>query len=804
MSEQFDVVIVGGGIIGASIAYHLGALGQHSVCLLEQHELTSGTTWHAAGLVAELRASANLTRLARYSALLYEQLDAEGYATGFRRPGALTLSRNAARTHELARQASMARANGIDCEWLVPAALAERWPELAVDDLDGGLWLPRDGQTSPVDTTRALIQRARASGVEVRESTAVLDFEQRGTTVVAVQTPSSTLRCRTLVLAAGLWTRALAQKLGADVPVYPCEHFYAVTEPVPRSLPMPIVRVPDDGVYLKPETGPVLLGCFEREGKPVPPARLPAQPGYIELPFDLEHFAPYLEAGLARVPALTEVGIRTWFNGPESFTPDGRYLLGRLPRHSNLYVAAGFNSIGIQSAGGVGQVMARWVTDALPPMDLWEVDVRRVQPLQNRTGYLEARCAESLGQLYAMHWPYRQMETARNERRSPFHDLLAQRGAVFGELAGWERANWYAQPGQDAAYAYSWQRQNWFENAAREHHATREGVALFDPSSFAKFLLRGPGALAFLNHCCTAQLDVPPGRVVYTQCLNERGGIEADVTVTRLQRDEFLYVTAAPCGVRDSDYLHQHRGPLELDITDVTERYAVLGLMGPQSRELLASLCPESLDNADFPFGTARDLTIAGVRTLALRTTYVGALGWELYLPWAQAASVLPALLDAGATPAGYHAMDSLRIEKAYRHWGHDLTDEDTPLEAGLGFTVAWDKPEGFIGREALAEQRAQGLPKRLLLFALSDREALLYHDEPIWSGGVRVGHIRSGAYGHSLGQPLGFGYVETTEHTTLKALCGRSYDVEVAGERIAAQAHARAVYDPKHLELKR
>jgi len=807
VSEKFDIVIVGGGIVGASVAYHLGQIGRHSVCLLERDQLTCGTTWHAAGLVAELRASANLTRLARYSGELYEQLEGEGYGTGFRRVGAITLALNPERTIELKRQAAMARSCGIDCRWLSAAELSERWPHLETADVAGGVYMPRDGQTNPVDTTLALAAAARKAGVDVREKTPVRKLEVEAGRIIGVETDGGSIRGEKILLAAGLWTRQLAAAAGAVVPLYPCEHYYAVTEAVDLPAATPIIRVPDQGIYLKPDAGRLLIGSFEREARPVDPDSLPEEFSFAEFPFDLDHFAPYLASGLERLAGVASVGIRTWFNGPESFTPDGRYLLGETPALKNLYVAAGFNSIGIQSAGGVGQVMARWLDEGRPGMDLWDVDVRRFEPFQNEAGYLSGRAAESLGLLYAMHWPYRQLESCRDQRRSPLHDRLAARGACFGELAGWERPNWYAAEGQPASYRYSYGRQNWFENAAAEHRAVRGDVALFDQTSFAKFEISGPQSCAFLNRLCTAEMDVPAGRIVYSQCLNEQGGIEADVTVTRVEDERYLYVTGAACRVRDAAWLARHAAGFDVTVTDLTDRLAVLGVMGPNARSLLASCTAADLSNAAFPFATSREIEVRGIRLRASRITYVGALGWELYIEREDAVGLFDCLSvrgDGVEVPlAGYHAMDSLRLEKAYRHWGHDITDEDTPLEAGLSFTCDWDKPGGFIGREALLAQKDRGLNKRLVLFALEDPEALLYHDEPIWADGERIGRITSGAYGHSLGRALGFGYVTLPEPFLLKSLRHKSFQVEIGDEMIPATISTRALYDPDQHEIR-
>lgn len=815
VNPSCDIIIVGGGIIGASIAWHVATTTRRRVCLLERHKLTSGTTWHAAGLVAELRASPSLTRLARYSGQLYEQLQEDGEPLGFRRVGALTLSKNPERTFELQKQAAMARANDVSCEWLPAAAISERWPHLYLEDVEGGVYMPRDGLTNPVDTTLALARLARRAGAEIREDCAVTALITHNGSVEGVVANGEEIRAPQVVLAAGLWTRALGLTAGADIPLYPAEHYYAVTQPLAHAVDRdPIVRVPDDGVYLKPDAGRYLIGCFERQARPLDPDRLPDDFHFGELPFDLEHFLPYLEAGLARLPALADLGIRTWFNGPESFTPDGRYLLGESPQVSNLFVAAGFNSIGIQSAGGVGRVMAQWLDTRQPPADLWEVDIRRMFPFQNQTGYLRARTAESLGRLYAMHWPFFQNESARDQRRSPFHDTLQAAGACHGELAGWERPNWYARDGATPAYVYSHARQNWFDAAAAEHQAVRERAAVFDQSSFAKYQVSGHDAGRMLNRLCTSDIEVPPGRVVYTQWLNERGGIEADVTITRLDEHTWFVVSAAASAVRDLHWLRQHSAGTQTQITDVTHDWAVLGVMGPLSRRVLQQVSDADLGHDAFSFATAQHIPIAGITVRALRITYVGALGWELYIPWQQANHVLTALLEVtlddlspaqrALTLAGYHAMDSLRIEKGYRHWGHDITDADTPIEAGLAFTVAWDKPGGFLGREALLAQRECGPTRRLALLQLDDPDALLVHDEPVWCDGQRVGYVTSSAWGHTCGASIAFAWIHGTEGAPLtrQAVLAGDYAVEIADRMVPARVSMRALFDPDNTAI--
>ncbi len=798
--QKCDVIIIGGGIVGCSTALHVAEDTERSVILLEREQLTSGTTWHAAGLVAELRASANLTRLARYSGELYESLTDQGEATGFRRVGALTLATNEARKYELQKLAAMGRANAVDCRWLEPRAIGERWPHIDIHDVMGGVYMPNDGQTNPVDTTLALAREAKRHGAVIREHSPVFEILTRSGRAIGVRTPEDTYHAEQVLIACGLWSRALGLSVGADFPLYPAEHFYAVTEPVSMDGDQPIVRVPDDGIYIKPDAGRLLIGCFEREAKPLAPERIGDDFAYGELPFDLEHFAPYLDAALKRIPSARDIGIRTWFNGPESFTPDGRYLLGESPQVEGLFIAAGFNSIGIQSAGGVGRVMAAWLKNKRPPMDLWEVDVRRFAPMHNRLGYLVPRTAESLGLLYAMHWPYFQPQSARGQRTSPLHHRLAARGACFGELAGWERANWYGAAGSEGAYDYTYGKPKWFAQCRRECHAVRNAVALFDQTSFAKYLVSGPDACAFLNRLSTANLDVPVDKVVYCQWLNERGGIEADVTVTRIDANTYWVISAAACTVRDLDWMRRQRLKEDIEIREMTDDYAVIGIMGPEARARLQPLTETSLAHDDFAFATSRRMAINGVDLRATRITYVGELGWELYVARADALRVYDALTAQPIAHAGYHAMDSLRMEKGYRHWGHDITDEDTPLQAGLSFTVAWDKPEPFIGKDALLEARAREgkrMTKRLTLFKLNDPDTLLTHDEPIWRDDEIVGYVRSSAYSHTLNATLAFGYVTHATGMTRSEVLTGSYTIEVADRRRAVTPSLRAMVDP-------
>jgi glycine cleavage system T protein len=803
------VVVVGGGIAGCSVAYHLTKLGWRDVVLLERRDLSCGTTWHAAGLVGQLRATQNLTRLAKYGADLYEKLEAEtGQATGFRRPGSVSLARTAERMHELKRLASMARCFGVEVDVITPAEAGRRWPLIRTDDLVGALWLPRDGRTNPIDTTLALAKGARQGGAVILENTAVTAIHRRGGAVSGVSTPAGDIACEAVVNCAGMWARELGRQAGVAVPLHASEHFYIVTEPMAGVTPdLPVLRDPDGYIYVREEVGGLLLGGFEPTAKPWGMGGIPENFAFSLLPEDWDHFEVMMEQGLIRIPALETAPVRRHVNGPESFTPDGRFHLGEAPECRGFYVAAGFNSIGIASGAGAGKAVAEWIVGGEPPMDLWDVDIRRVAPFETNPRYLHDRTVEMVGRLYAMHWPHQQPATARGVRKSVLHDRLAARGACFGAVMGWERANWYATRGMEPAYRYSWGRQNWFPCAAEEHRAVREAVGVFDQSSFTKLRLEGPDAVAVLQHLSANDVDVPVGRIVYTQMLNRRGGIEADLTVTRVAGEAFLVVTGASVATRDTDWIRRNLGDARVVLTDVTSGAAVLGVMGPRSRDLLARLTDADLGNGAFPFLTSREIWLASAPVRAARITYVGELGWEIYVPTEFAPGVYDALVavgdDLGLRHAGYHAMDSLRIEKAYRSWGHDLGSEDTPLEAGLGFAVRLDKRAPFLGREALLAQREKPLRRRMVIFTLDDPEPLIYHDEPIWRDGVLVGRITSGAYGHTIGRAIGLGYVEHGDGVTDAFVETGRWELEIACERVPARAQWSPPYDPKSLRVR-
>ena len=816
-----DVVIVGGGIIGCSIAYHLAKLGLRDVVLLERRQLTCGTTWHAAGLVPQLRATRTLTELAKYTSELLRSLEAEtGQATGFKQNGSVAVALNEARLEEFQRAGAMGRAFGVQVEFLSPTEVLAKYPLLEGRGVVGGLWTPNDGQTNPIDTTMAYAKGARLQGVRVLEQVEVDDvLVEQGRAVgvrwqrcgpEAEQGDTGELRAGTVVLAAGMWSAELGRKLGLRVALQAAEHFYVVTEPIaglPRDLP--VLRVPDEWAYYKEDAGKLLLGAFEPVAKPWGLQGIPKDFCFDELPTDFEHFEPVLTKAIERVPVLATTGIATWFNGPESFTPDGRYLMGEAAEVQDLFLACGFNSIGIQSSGGAGKVLAEWIRDRSAPIDLPGMDLRRMHPVQGTRAYLADRATESLGLLYAMHWPDRQPVTARGARRTPLHDRLLALGACMGDLAGWERANWYGAPGSTPSDEYAFGRQNWFDTVADECRAVQHAVALFDQSSMAKFLVQGRDACAVLSRLGTADVDVAPGRVVYTQWLNPRGGIEADLTVTRLALDRFMVVTSVASHIRDLAWLQRHiDDEARCTVTDITSGLALLSVMGPNSRALLQQVSGADLANAAFPFGSSQEIEIGYAIVRAQRLTYVGELGWELYVPTESALHVFERLLEAGRAfglrLAGFHALNACRMEKGYRHWGHDMGIEDTPVEAGLAFTCAWDKAGGFIGREAVLAQRALGVPhKRLLQFRLADPTQFVHHEEPILADGEPVGIVTSGRYGHRVDASLAMGYVTRPHPITPEWIAATRFEIAVGARRVPAQAGLGAWYDPAQARIR-
>jgi len=811
--ERAEVVIVGGGVAGCSVAYHLAKIGITDVVLCERKRLTSGTTWHAAGLVTQLRATRRMTELAKYTGELFGTLEAEtGQATGFKRNGSLRVANTPARYEELARGASMGRNFGLPVEPVSPGEIKERWSPISTEGIVGGFWFPNDGQVNPADVTQAYAKGARRLGARVLENTAVTQILVENAKAAGVMTDKGPSRANTIVLCGGMWSRDLAAEIGVTIPLHAAEHFYCVTEPVP-DLPrdLPVLFLGDEWTYYKEDAGKLLVGFFEPNAKPWGQAGIPPDFEFGTLPEDIDHIAPYLETATRRVPVLERTGVQLFFNGPESFTPDDRYLLGETAEVPGLFCATGFNSIGILSSGGVGKALADWIRDRRPPVELMDVDVRRTQVFQGNRRYLEDRTTETLGLLFDMHWPNRQFETARGIRRSPFHDRLVSLGAWMTEAAGWERPGFFGAPGATPSVGYSFGRPTWFDAVGEECRNTAANVTLFDHSCFVKYRVEGRDAVPVLNHICANDIDVAVGRVVYTQWLNEAGGIEADVTVTRLSETAFLVVTIAVSQRRDLAWLTRHvPAAAHVHVQDVTSGLPMLALMGPKSRALLQGLSPDDFSDTGFPFGTSREIDLGYARVRASRLTYVGELGWELYMPAEFAGHVFERLVEAGADlglkMGGYFAINALRMEKGYRHWGHDIGEEDTPLQAGLGFAVAFDKPGGFIGREALVRQREAGPLDRRMVQVRLETDGIpphVYHNEPLLRDGEIVGFITTGAYGHRIGASLGMGYVTCPGGVTADWLASGTWQVEIAWQRYPARLQFGPWYDPKGQRLK-
>ena len=793
-------IVVGGGAIGLSVAYHLGRAGVGDVLLVERNRLGSGTSWHAAGIVGPLRATRNLTELARYGVDLFRRLEDEtGQATGYRRTGGYWLAQTDARMVELKRLAGLGQMHALDARVVAPREVGERFAHLDAGGLMGALWVTEDGQVNPVDLCMAYARGARNHGVEIRERAGVVGMTRRAARVIAVTLDDGEeIPARAVINCAGLWARELAALVDVDVPLRAVEHMYIVTEPVPGlANPCPVVRDLDSGIYLKGDAGRLVLGMFEPNARIWDPASVDAGADFLEFPEDWDHAEPMLEAGIRRVPVMAELGISRFMNGPESFTPDTRQVMGRAPGLANFYVAAGFNSIGIMSSAGVGRAMAEWMTRGRPERELWSVDIRRFLPWDNAPDFLDARIPESVHGQFDVHWPFRQYCTGRDRLRSPWHRQLAARGAVFGAPTGWERPLWFAREGDEKEFRYGYGPQCWWPAARREAVRLMTSGAVFELSPFSKFLVEGEGALESLQRLCTNRIDVAPGRMVYSLWLNEAGGIEGDCTLTRIAPGTWLVMTGAATRVKDYYHLRE-RLPAPVRVADVTGEHAVLGVMGPGSGALLGALCPVDTGQAAFPFASSRQVTINGVDVRASRISYLGERGWELMIPMEQAGRVLDAVMEEMEPRsmgfAGHFCLDSCRLEKGHVHWGHDVGPDDDPLEAGLMFAVRMTGGFDFIGKSALASKI--GTPPdsaRRLFEVLAPEPPLLLHDEPIWHGEERVGHTTSGGIGFRTGKTLCMGYVGAPGERRN----GDGWSVDVAGERFPLRVLERPPYDP-------
>ncbi|GLQ06619.1 GcvT family protein [Sneathiella chinensis] len=805
LPSSAKVVVIGGGIVGCSIAYHLTKLGWTDVVLLEQGSLSCGTTWHAAGLVGQLRSVSNMTRLIKYSTDLYASLEAEtGLSTGWKRCGSVGVARTDARMTVLKRSVAMARSHGVEAELISPDEAGKIWPLMRTDDVKGAVWLPGDGKANPTDLTQSLAKGARKGGALVLENIRVTDVSVDAGRPVAVETDQGRIACEYVVNAAGQWARDLGRRSGVTIPLYSAEHMYIVTRQIDGVHPdLPVLRDPDGYIYCKEEVGGLVMGGFEPNAKPWGMEGIPDKFEFQLLPDDWDQFEILMENALHRIPALENTEVRQFVNGPESFTADGNYILGEAPGLSNYFVAAGFNSMGIASAGGAGRALAEWMVEGEPTMDLWPVDIRRFGNFQANDRWLRDRTIESLSLHYAMSWPKKELESGRPLRRSPVYSLLKEQNACFGSKMGWERANFFAKSGENPVIEHSFQKQSWWEAARQEHLATREAVTVFDQTSFAKFQLQGPDAEAVLQYLCANDLAVPVGRTVYTGILNDRGGYESDLTVSRIAEDCFFLVTGSGQATRDFDWITRNM-PVgaRAVLTDVTSAWAVFGVMGPNSRDLLARLTPADLSNEGFPFGTVQDIPMGYAMVRAVRMTYVGELGWELYVPTEFAVGVYEDLMrageDLGIRNAGYFAMDNLRIEKGFRAWGHELTPDVTPFEAGLGFAVKLDKDTPFKGQEALKQLKGTPLIRRLVYFLLKDADVQIWGREGILRNGVPVGEIESAGYGHTLCASVGLGYVTHEGGVTRDYLTDGHFQLDVAGQLYDVKAMLQTPYDPR------
>jgi glycine cleavage system aminomethyltransferase T/glycine/D-amino acid oxidase-like deaminating enzyme len=812
LPSRARVVIIGGGVIGTSVAYHLGERGCTDVLLLEQGQLSCGTTWHAAGLVGLLRATESGTRLVQYSTDLYARLEDEtGLSAGFRRCGGLIVARTPDRLTQLRRTAAAAEAFGLQAEILTARQAGERYPVMQTGDLAGAIWLPDDGKANPADLTYALARGARDRGVTIRERTRVTGILAGGGTVRGVRTPAGDVEAEIVVNCAGQWAKQVADWAGVTVPLHSCEHFYVVTDRIDGiGRDLPVLRDPDGWTYFKEEVGGLVVGGFEPDAKPwVPPDQIPYPFEFQLLGEDWEHFAPLMEQAQRRIPALAETGIKKFYNGPESFTPDNQFIAGEAPGLRNFFVGAGFNSVGIASAGGAGRALAEWILTGDPGLDLTAADIRRFAPFHGNTRFLHDRVGEVLGLHYAVPWPNRELATARPLRRSPVHHLVEAAGASFGSRMGWERPNVFAPPGTEPALEYSWGVPRWLAWSAAEQRAARRDVALFDQTSFSKYLMTGPGSERALQWLCTADVAVPPGRTVYTGMLNENGRYESDLTVTRLSAEEFLLVSSSATTERDQDHIRR-RMPRDAfaRLVDVTSAYAVLGVMGPRSRDLLAALSPADLGDAAFPFGTSREIELGYFRVRATRITYVGELGWELYIPAECAVGVFELLTGAGPefglAHGGYYTIESMRLEKGYRAFGRELTPEYGPAEAGLLFACKLRGDVPFLGREAVEKARDAGARRRLVSVLAGEGEAhspgpMLWGGELLLRDGVAVGQLTSAAWGEAVGRAVGLGYLRhpAGDVITPAFLRAGRYQVNAGGDLYPATVSLRPPFDP-------
>jgi glycine cleavage system T protein len=809
LPRQAQIVVIGGGIIGCSTAYHLAKDHKADVVLLEQGSLTSGSTWHAAGLVGQLRSSASITRVLKYSVDLYKGLEQEtGLATGWKMSGCLRLATNDDRWTEYRRLATTARSFGMEMHLLSPDEVKAMWPLMETSDLVGASWLPTDGQASPSDITQSLAKGARMHGAKIHEHVRVTGFEMEGGRIVKVKTNQGDIACEKVVNCGGQWARQVGAMAGINVPLQPVKHQYIITEKIPGlAADAPTIRDPDRRTYFKEEVGGLVMGGYEPNPQAWTMDDVPDDWEFRLFDDDFDHFEQHMEQAMARIPALADAGVKQMINGPESFTPDGNFILGVAPECSNMFVGAGFNAFGIAAGGGAGWVLAEWTVSGEAPLDLWVVDIRRFSAMHRDRQWVCARTLEAYGKHYTIGFPHEEYQSGRPRIVSPLYERLKGHRAVFGSKLGWERPNWFAPEGMEPKDVYSMGRQNWFGPVGEEHAHIREKVGIFDQSSFAKYELSGSDALRALDWICANNVDKPVGRLTYTQLLNSRGGIEADLTVARIAEDRFYIVTGTGFRTHDLAWIADHLPRGDVALTDITEDWGTLSLMGPKARDVLARVTDSDVSNAGFPFGQAREIEIAGHTVRALRVTYVGELGWELHVPIDVTGEIFDALMAAGADdgirPVGYRAIESLRLEKGYRAWSSDITPNDTPFEAGLGWAVKLRKNTDFMGRKALEAVAGQALTKRLVGFTLDDPDAILVGRETILRNGEPVGYLTSGGYGCTIGKSVGYGYVRNAEGVSDDFLETGSYELVVANEKFPAKIGMEPFFDPSNSRVK-
>ncbi len=804
------VVIIGGGVAGCSVAYHLAKYGWNDVVLLERDQLTSGTTWHAAGLIGQIGSSATITKLRNHSLNLYKELEKEtGLSTGLKQNGSLTVATTKGRLDELKRQVNTAQLFNVEASQVSSEQIKEIYPVINTEDVIGGVYIPHDGQADPVGVTNVLAKAAKQNGANIIENCLVKKILIKNKKIEGVETNKGKIECEYIVLASGMWSRQIASDVNVSVPLYPVEHFYILTEPIKNlDKALPVLRDYNHCLYIKEDAGKFLVGIFEPNAKPAftNTNKVPNDFSFAELQEDFDHFEPYLMHAIKRIPELETVGIRKFFNGPESFTPDTNYLLGETPEVSNFFVCCGFNSIGIVSAGGAGKVTAEWMINGGVSEDVFSLDISRFEKFHSETNFIVERAAESLGNQYAMHWPYKQLKTSRNVKTFPYHDDLKKNNACFGQVAGFESPLWYALDGDKAEFEYSFGYQNWYKSAKYETQNTRENVGFFELTPFAKFEIEGENAYSSLQYLCSNNIKNQPGSITYTQMLNSNGGIEADLSITCISEKKYRIVTGSAVREHDKKHILKYLDK-SLNFRDITEEYACFGIFGPKSRNLLTEIFGNEFENNKFLFGCAKSLEIKNINILFQRLSFVGELGWELYIPINDSKEIYELIINAGKNyglvHAGRLAMDIMRMEKGYLHWGHDISPEENPYEANLGFTVKLNKKYDFIGKAKLQEVK-DNPKKQLVMLTLVDSKPgkpLLLHDEPIYLNNKIVGETTSGNFSFCYNKNIAFGYINSNiDKNNVK---DNFFEIEVAKNKYKAHLELEPLHDPKNILIK-